>query len=134
MQIAEVGIWLVIVYIALLLLLELAIWKLQPSMDSGVTLLIGSEDTVTSRKVYGFEHEGGLYVSSNHWFRSWYHAVLKNPIIDVECSGKIKPYKAILLEGDDRERIANAYQMSLIFRLLCGFAPRRFLKLEPLEA
>jgi len=130
MQVLEIAFWLVGVYAILLLLLELVIWKVQPSMENEVTLFVNNDNSVAARKLYGFELDGSLYVSSNHWFRKWYYAVIENPFVDVERSGEIKSYKAIPLEGKERERIANAYQMNLLLRLMCGFAPRHFLRLD----
>lgn len=86
----DIALWLVGSYAILLLLLELVIWKTQPSMDHGVTLFVSSDKTVTARKLYGLEFDGSLYVSSNHWFRKWYHSVIENPLVDVERSGEIK--------------------------------------------
>lgn len=126
----EIAFWLVGGYVCLLLLLELVIWKAQPDMENGVTLFVGSGNSVTARKLYGFELDDNLYVSSNHWFRKWYYAVLDNPNITVKHAGKVKPCKAIPLEGDERGRVAKAYQMNFVLRLMCGFAPRHFLRLD----
>ena len=118
-------------YVALLLLLEAVVWKVQPNMDSGVTLFVSRGDDVLTRKLYGFKHHNKLYVSSNHWFRQWYQAVLENPNIDVEHEGEAKPYTAVPISGDERAEIARAYKMGFVLRLMCGFAPRRFLRLDP---
>ncbi|MGI9328950.1 MAG: hypothetical protein ACR2PZ_27280 [Pseudomonadales bacterium] len=133
MLILEIALVVILGYVALLLLLEAVIWKTQPNMESGVTLFVNRGNDVVARKLYGFEYGDKLYVSSNHWFRRWYYALLEAPLIDVEHAGEIKPYIAIPIEGSERAEIAREYQMGFILRLLCGFAPRRFLRLDPRE-
>ncbi len=120
-------------YLLLLLLLEGVIWKVQPDMEGGLTLHVDTGGTILKRKLYGLEYENKLYVSSNHWFRKWYHAILKNPQIEVERGGEAKPYTAVPIEGDEHMRIAKQYDMGFGLRLLCGFAPQRFLRLDPRE-
>ncbi|NKC00315.1 MAG: hypothetical protein GKR90_17765 [Pseudomonadales bacterium] len=119
-------------YFTLLLLLEVVVWKTQPNMENAVTLFVPQGDSVLTRKLYGFDYNHKLYVSSNHWFRHWYHAILRNPQIDVEHAGNVKPYTIIPIEGDERAEIAREYKMGFVLRLMCGFAPRRFLRLDPM--
>ena len=131
MTILEVLALVVVAYLVLLLLLEAVVWKTQPDMESGVTLIVSRGDGVFTRRLYGFDYQDRLYVSSNHWFRQWYHAVLRNPDIDVEHAGEVKPYTAVPIDGEERAEIAREYKMGLVLRLMCGFAPRRFLRLDP---
>lgn len=133
MLIVEVILALIAGYIVLLLVLEAVIWKTQPDMENGVTLFVNLDGTTVPRKLYGFDYDNKLYVSSNHWFRRWYHAVLKSPDIDVEHAGEIRPCTAIPIVGDELVKISEAYKMGFFLRTLCGFAPRRFLRLDPRE-
>ncbi len=121
-------------YVALVLIAETLIWRIQPSMDGGVTLFTKSDgEEQIERTVYGYKHEGTLYVSSNHWFRSWYHAALKNPDINVlrEDSTNPQPYTASAVAGDEHSKVAEGYNMGFFLRFLCGFAPSKLLRLEP---
>ena len=118
-------------YIILVLILEGVIWKLQPDMEGAVTLHVKAGDAVIKRTLYGLEYENNLYVSSNHWFRSWYYAILEEPSIQVERSGDLHPYVASSVEGEELSRVKQAYNMGLVLRVLCGFAPPRFLRLDP---
>lgn len=131
MLILEIAIAVIVGYVVLLLLLEAVISKAQPNMESAVTLFVNRGDAVVSRKLYGFDYGDRLYVSSNHWFRQWYYAILERPQIDVEHAGQVKPYTAVQIGGDERAEIAREYKMGLVLRLMCGFAPRRFLRLDP---
>ena len=131
MFIFEIVVFALIVYVVLLLLLEATISKAQPDMANGVTLFVNHGDEVVSRKLYGFAYDNRLYISSNHWFRQWYYAVLKHPKINVEHDGEIKRYNVVPIEGDERTQIARMYKMGFVLRFMCGFAPRRFLRLDP---
>ena len=117
-------------YLVLLLLLETVIWKTQPNMENGVTLFVKQGGQVISRKLYGFDYEDRLYVSSNHWFRQWYDALLQDPQIEVEHKGEVKSCTAVPIDGDELVEIAAKYKMGFVLRLMCGFAPRRFLRLD----
>lgn len=132
MTILEVVLAVTVGYFTLLLLLEAVVWKAQPNMENAVTLFVHQGDDVLTRKLFGFEYNDKLYVSSNHWFRQWYHAILKNPQIDVEHAGDVKPFTVVPIEGDERAEIAREYKMGFVLRLMCGFAPRRFLRLDPM--
>ena len=131
MAIFEILVVVFVVYVTLLLLLEFVAWKLQPDMEDCVVLHFLKADKPDSRKLYGFDHKNKLYVSSNHWFRQWYNAVLENPTINVERDGGRESYTAISVEGDELAEISRAYKLGFIIRLMSGFAPRRFLRLDP---
>ena len=118
-------------YVCLLLVLEFVLWQKQPDMEGVVTLHINYEGQIDKRKLFGFEHGGKLYVSSNHWFRRWYKAVLKSPDIEVERAGHLSAYTAVEVHGEERTDVARAYGSSFVLLLACGFAPRRFLRLDP---
>lgn len=119
-------------YIAVVLIAELLIWKLQPEMQSVVTLFVRDSDgTRLGRNLYGHEFEGNLYVSSNHWLRKWYRLVLNNPDIEIARDGIVRSVKAVAVGGQERERVLRGYNMGFVLRLVCGFAPSRILRLEP---
>ena len=105
--------------------------KFQPDMAGVITLHLDTEDRIVERKLYGFEHDNTLYVASNHWFRSWYHAVLANPELQVERAGVLKRYTAVPIQGDELIEVKRAYGQGFLLRLACGFAPQRFIRLDP---
>lgn len=131
MMVLEILVFAAIGYLILLLLLELVVWQVQPDMEDAVTLHVQSGDTVVTRKLYGLKHQGTLYVASNHWFRSWYHAARQAGHVEVEHNGATTKCRAIPLVGEEHKAIAAAYDQGLMLKLLCGFAPQRFLRLEP---
>ncbi len=124
----------IIAYLVILLFVEVVVWRIQPAMDGGVMLIIpGDGDALMKRTVYGYRHDGTLYVSSNHWFRSWYRAALRQRDIEVLAEGLDEPrrYTATIVAGDELSRVREGYNMGFFLRLLCGFAPRKFLRLDP---
>ena len=119
-------------YIALVAIIELFVWRLQPNYDNSLTITTtGADGTSKTRKLARFEYEGKLYVSSNHWFRSWYRQALANPTVNVEYDGRSKPMRALPVTGDQQAELSRNYNMGFVLRLLCGFAPSRFLQLNP---
>ena len=130
MLILEIAVTVGAGYLILVLLLEAVIWKVQPDMDGVVTLHVNTGDTIVKRKLYGLEYNSTLYVSSNHWFRKWYHAIVENPDIKVERADTVGLYTATPIDGDEHTQVALQYNMGFILRLLCGFAPQRFLRLD----
>lgn len=120
------------IYIGVVLLAEVLAWRLQPSMTGGVTLRIEDRNGATiERVVYGHVQDDTLYVSSNHWFRSWYRALRRMDELEVVRDGDTQRYRAVEVIGDERARVLESYTMGFPLRLLCGFAPRRLLRLEP---
>ena len=119
-------------YVALVALVEIATGFLQPEMDSGVDLTTRNAAGETrTRKLAGFAFEGALYVSSNHWLRGWYREALAHPEVELTQGGVVSRRIAVPIGGDERARVAAAYDMGFVLRFLCGFAPSRFLRLDP---
>lgn len=87
----------------------------------------GANDTV----VAGWESGGQLYVAANHWPRAWYRRALEHPDVDVTRADGTRAYRAVALDGAERERIAGEYALPLALRFLTGFPPRAFLRLDP---
>ena len=119
-------------YIGLVIAFESLIGVFQP--EGGDTLVIttgagdvGSADRVLSR----LESGGQLYVAANHWPRSWYQQALKNPRVEVTIDGTKRPYLAVPATDAEHERISAEHDTGLLFRILTGFPPRYFLRLDP---
>ncbi|MEM1435297.1 MAG: nitroreductase/quinone reductase family protein [Pseudomonadota bacterium] len=133
-MIPETAIWLLGIvgtYLVLFLVAELAVWRLQPPMATGITLSIPTEaGTTLERTVHGHKFEGRLYIASNHWFRKWYHAVLAHPEILVTRNGNTHAYSAVPVTGEERQRLQANYRMGAL-RIVTAFAPSRFLRLDP---
>ncbi|MCY4215163.1 MAG: nitroreductase/quinone reductase family protein [Gammaproteobacteria bacterium] len=71
------------------------------------------------------------YVAVNHWPRAWYHRTLDNPNVRVTRKGETANYLAVPIAGEERSRVEGDHPVGLTFRILTGFPPRHFLRLDP---
>lgn len=94
-----------------------------------ITATVDGEDR--SVVVAGVESAGRTYVAANHWPRTWYRRMVENPDVRVTVRGKQAACRALPVSGDERSRIASEYRLPLIVRILTGFPPRAFLRLDP---
>ena len=92
------------------------------------TTVDGEERSVV---VAGVESAGRTYVAANHWPRTWYRRVVENPDVQVTVRGRQAAHRAVPVSGDERSRIEREYRLPLIVRILSGFPPRAFLRLDP---
>ena len=107
---------LLLIYIGVVALFESLLGYYQPS-DENTTIVI-----TTYAK---------LYVAANHWPRAWYRRALSNPNVEVTFKGEKNIYLAIPVEGIEHDRVNKDKALPLRFKILTGFPPRYFLRLEP---
>jgi hypothetical protein len=122
----------VVVYAGIVAAFESMIGYRQP--ETGSTLVIttfdasgGAHDRVVSR----LETGGQLYVAANHWPRAWYRRALANPEVRASMDGKTVDYRAVPVTGDEHERVDTEHARGLVFKILTGFPPRYFVRLDP---
>jgi hypothetical protein len=133
MQIANVLLIAGLVYVGFVALMEGLIGFIQPHMDGGVRLTTTDAQGRTSeRMLAGARVDGNLYIASNHWLRGWYRQALTEPEVLADVDGVRSAYSAVPIEGEERARVSDAYRMGFILRFICGFAPSKFLRLDPL--
>ena len=121
-----------LVYVGCVAAFESLLGTLQPA--AGSTLVITTFDadgTAHDRVVSRLESGGQLYVAANHWPRAWYRRALANPDVQVSIDGKQGDYRAVPVTGEEHDRIDAEHGLGLVFRILTGFPPRYFLRLEP---
>lgn len=121
-----------LVYVGIVVLFESSIGFLQPA--GGSTLVITTYDEAGApheRVVSRLENEGHLYVAANHWPRAWYERALANPDVKVTLEGATGDYRAVPVTGEEHERVESANRHGLAFRIVTGFPPRYFLRLDP---
>lgn len=126
---------LVFAYVALVAAFETWLGYAQP--QSGDTLVITTTDADGNpheRVLSALETDGRLYVSANHWPRAWFARLLERPNVEVQYGGERGAYVAVPVTGAEAKRVAAAHPHSLGFRILTGFPPRRFARLDPAEA
>ena len=100
--------------------------------DREVVIATTSADGRTNETVVaGVEIEGHLYVAANHWPRAWYERALANPNVLLTSGAERAARVAVPIAGDELARVASRYQLPFFLRVLTGFPPRRFLRLDP---
>ena len=120
-------------YVGFVALMEGLIGFIQPDMDGGVSLTTTDAEGKTSQRMLaGARLDGKLYIASNHWLRGWYREALAQSRVSAEVDGVRAGYSAIPIEGEEWDRVSDAYRMGFVLRFICGFAPSKFLRLDPI--
>jgi hypothetical protein len=121
-----------VVYVGIVAAFESMIGVLQPK--SGAVLVITTFDEAKApydRVVSRLESDGQLYVAANHWPRAWYERALENPEVQVTIDGEKRDYRAVPVTGPEHDRVDGTHPLPAVFRVLTGFPPRYFVRLEP---
>lgn len=132
MKIVRTLVILFLVYVGIVVAFEALLGYFQPS--SGDTLVITTldeEGNPHDRVLSRIENGEDLYVSANHWPRAWYEQALANPEVQVTIDSEQRTYRAIPVSGVEHDRLMAEHPHSLVFRILTGFPPRHFVRLEP---
>ena len=115
-------------YVAVVVVFESLLGWNQP--QGGNTVVI----TTRSFGVPRLDLDGTTYVAANHWPRAWYRAALANPEVQVTLDGTKSDFTAVPATPAEIERLQATFPHGLGFRILTGFPPRRFMRLEAHQA
>ena len=121
----------VLAYVAIVVAFESLIGFFQPT--AGSTLVITTFDgdgAPHERVVTRLESDGQLYVAANHWPRAWYERALENPEVQVTLEGQKGDYRAVPVTGAEHDRVEDDNSLPAVFRVLTGFPPRYFVRLD----
>ena len=72
-----------------------------------------------------------LFLAVNHWPLAWYRRVRQNPSVQVDLNGTKRKYLALPATEEERQSLNDQFGLSFGFRLVTGFPPRYFIRLEP---
>jgi hypothetical protein len=126
--------WLAIlcfVYVGIVVAFESLLGVIQPEADTTVVItIVDDTGTPKDRVVSRLESDGIVYVAANHWPRAWYEQALKNPEVEITTGGATIAYVAVPVSGAEHDRV-NAENPLGVLRVVTGFPPRKFLRLEP---
>ena len=125
-----ISIGLVVVYIGLVVLFESWLGYSQPSNQNSLVITTLDDQVAKHRVLSAVNNDGKLYVSANHWPRSWYRQALSNPNVEVNYKGETNSYLAVPVEGKEHDKLKEEHAHPLTFRILTGFPPRYFLRLD----
>ena len=119
-------------YVALVVVLELTLGLVQPEFGDTIVITTTGSDGVSSERVLGRDFSGGrLYASANHWPRAWYNDALENPRVRVTMDGVTADYIAVPVDEEEHARVSRDIGNGIGFKIMVGFAPQRFLRLDP---
>lgn len=127
----KVVVILLISYALLVALFESSLGYFQP--ESASTLQIATVDAdgaVNQRILARLESGGQLYVAANHWPRAWYREALANPAVELTLENEQGSYIAVPVEDAEHDSVNADNSLGLMFRILTGFPPRYFLRLD----
>ena len=123
---------LILVYVGIVVTFESLIGYFQPAGQSTLVITTTDEDGDTNDRVLArLESNGQTFVAANHWPRAWYRQVLKNPAVQVAFEGKKNNYVAVPASDEEHNRVNSENSHSIVFKLLTGFPPRYFVRLDP---
>lgn len=131
MKALKIAVIVVVVYVGIVVAFESLLGYLQPT--SGSTLVIttfAGDGTPHDRVVSRLESDGKLYVAANHWPRAWYERALENPDVQVTLDGENADYRAVPVTGAEHDRVDAENSLPVVFRILTGFPPRYFVRLD----
>jgi hypothetical protein len=121
-----------VAYVVLVVAFESMIGYFQPADGSTLVITTFDGDGVPRDRVLSpIESNGELYVASNHWIRAWYNRALAKPEVRVTRDGKTADYLAVPVTGMEHDRVAGENGLGVALRILTGFPPRYFVRLDP---
>jgi hypothetical protein len=132
MKAAKVLATALVVYVAIVAIFESLIGYMQPAGDG--TLVITTFDdsgAAHDRVVSKLDVDGKVYVAANHWPRAWYSRALEKPEVEATIDGAKRAYFAVPVTGDEHDHVNTQKKLGPVFRVLTGFPPRYFLRLDP---
>jgi len=132
MKVIKLIVILLLVYAGIVIAFESLLGYFQPANESTIVITIMDEDGTSNDRVLALlESDGQLYVSVNHWPRAWYNRALANPKVQVTRDGEQGNYLAVPVTGMEHDRVNDEHSHGLMLRVLTGFPPRYFIRLDP---
>ena len=135
MKVIKIIAILLLVYVGIVVAFESLLGYFQPAGQSTLVISTTDEDgTANDRVLARLESNGQLYVAANHWPRAWYSQALDNPNVQVSLEGEMAAYLAVPVTDEEHNRVDSEHGLGLVIRILTGFPPRYFVRLDPLQA
>ena len=131
MKVVKIVASVLVAYVAIVAAAVGAVAYFQPDMPGLVVLTTtDAEGEVYDRLLGRIEVDGVFYLSANAWPRRWYNRALANPEVELTVDGRRMAFTAVRVDKVERQRLL-AYPIPLWRKVLAGFPPRRFLRLDP---
>lgn len=122
-------------YVALVAAFETWLGYSQPRGEQNLVITLTEDDGSKTQRVLSlFESQDQLYLAANHWPRAWFNQVKENPDVHIEFGAERAEqsgdYTAVYVEGAEHDQVAKDTALPFVARLLMGFPPREFVRLE----
>jgi hypothetical protein len=128
----KIAIILLALYALLVVLFESSLGYFQPENASTLQIATINADGIVNQRILArIDCAGQLCVATNHWPRAWYREALANPSVEVNLESGQGGYIAVPVEGAEHDLVNADNSLGLMFRILTGFPPRYFLRLDP---
>ena len=121
---------LVTIYIGLVVLFESWLGYSQPKNSNSLIITTFHNSESKDRVLSAINNDSKLYISANHWPRAWYRQALSNPNVEALYKGEKNSYLAVSVQGEEHDRLMKEHAHPLTFRILTGFPPRYFIRLD----
>jgi len=123
---------LILVYGGIVIAFESLLGIFQPAGETTLVITTTAQDgTPKDRVLAHLESNGQLYVAANHWPRAWYNRALENSNVQVTWAGEKGDYLAVPVTEEEHDRVNRENSLGMMFRILTGFPPRYFVRLDP---
>ena len=124
---------LLLVYVGIVAIFESLLGYFQPEAGDATVVIttFDADGTSHDRVLSGLDSEGQFYVAVNHWPRAWYRRALENPAVRITRGDETSDYTAVLVTGAEHDRVQADHPIPIVARILMGFAPRHFFRLDP---
>lgn len=131
MKLVKIVVIVAFVYVGIVVAFESLIGVLQPANEATLVITTFEDGTGHDRVVSRLTSDGKLYVAANHWPRAWYERALANPDVQATIDGAKGDYRAVPVTGAEHDRVDAENALPFVFRVVTGFPPRYFLRLDP---
>ena len=132
MKAAKIIAIVLVVYVGIVIAFESLLGYFQPANQSTLVITTTDQDGAThDRVVARLRSNGQLYVAANHWPRTWFRQTSTSPAVEIEMDGIRSSYTAVPVAGEEHDRVDDDNGLGFVFRVLTGFPPRYFVRLEP---
>jgi len=132
MRLLKILVIFALVYAGVVVAFESLIGVLQPTTGSTLVITTFDADGAAHERVLAkLQADGHTYVAANHWPRAWYERALAKPEVQATIDGSQADYTAVPVTGAEHERVDEVNPLPLPFRVVTGFPPRYFLRLDP---
>lgn len=132
MKAAKIIAIVLVVYVGIVIVFESLLGYFQPANQSTLVITTTDADGASHSRVVARLHSNDqLYVAANHWPRAWFRQTSTNPAVEIEMDGVRSSYTAVPVAGEEHDRVDDDNGLGFVFRVLTGFPPRYFVRLEP---